>query len=84
MPDIAKIDHWIDKTGDAIQEDEFFLRSDDFYAMYDKVKEANATLKYYVDPVEQLSLKGLALISSIYAKKDKTEAQPLVASTVGG
>lgn len=67
------INRWDDGS---ICEHDFFLSKEDFPEMYEAKPERRVH-----EPVEQLSPKGLALMSFIYSQKDNCEAQPIIAAT---
>jgi len=86
------ISSWKDQN--SVSVDEFFIQpneSPDLYhkahKLHQKYKKAlennDTTAKRFPEPVLQLSAKGLALLSHLYAQKDQSTKQPLVASTVG-
>jgi len=80
------ISDWLDAK--TISEQEFFLKQKDHPDLYDKANElylksqTDTSSKKFPQPVEQLSPKGLALMSYLYAEKDKNESQPLIASSI--
>lgn len=89
---VRAISDWLDETGESIQEDEFFLKKEDHPGLYSKAFQLFAAAKelqmdekksdkLFAEPIEQLSPKGIALISALYAKKDGNEKQPVIAST---
>lgn len=72
---------------------EFFLRQGPYFEMYvreielsrlteaEKIQRSIRPDKTFPEPIDQLSPKGLALISHLYAEKDNTQKQPLIASS---
>lgn len=81
MPTIKAVSDWEDQEGVSVQEDEFFLREPDFPSLYQDARQAYASSERPFEPIEQLSPKGLALLSALYAEKDGSEKQPVIAST---
>jgi hypothetical protein len=80
----------------TIDVDQFFLKITDYPALYKKAIELskqteaerkesgseNKSKKVFLYPIEQLSPVGLAMMSHLYAIKDNSQRQPLIASTV--
>lgn len=72
----------------------FFIRFKSFPFLYnqaiafsklskkEKIAQDIDPKKNFPEPIEQLSPKGLALLSYLYAKKDLNDRQPLIASTI--
>jgi len=72
---------------------EFFLRRKSLPELYakaielsnlsetEKIQKGFRPEKTFPEPIDQLSPKGLAIMSYLYAQKDKTDKQPLIAST---
>lgn len=92
MPRVRAILDWGDEQG-SLSIDNFFLKKDDYSVLYYDAEElhretqeliANSQKpeKIYPPVLEQLSPKGLSLLSYIYSEKDNAESQPVVASTV--
>lgn len=88
MGKIPSVSEWQDKKTQSIAMDEFFLKESEHKDMYEKVNELyqknvnNPVLKEkFPKPIEQLSPKGLALLSYHYAIKDGNMRQPVIAST---
>lgn len=91
MP-LKSISEW--ENEDSVSLNEFFLSEQEFPGMYwqaksryekqlAKMNSGEAVSTKPDLPVEQLSPKGLAIISYLYALKDRSERQPVIASTVG-
>lgn len=86
---VRKISDWLDKKGQTIQRDEFFLDESQFAHLYyeaneryKKGQEGQIGGKKFPKPIIQLSPKGLSLLSYCYAQKDNNTNQPVVASTL--
>lgn len=71
---IPPISAWQDNN--RVFEDEFFLSHENYPFLYEEAIDMRE------NPLVQLSPKGIALISYLYAKKDHCLKQSLVASTV--
>lgn len=80
---------------DPIDIDTFFLKAEGMYKpmyeeaqMFSELTEAQKRSKgidpkkHFPKPVEQLSPQGLMIMSHLYAEKDKSQRQPLIASSV--
>ncbi|HRE30883.1 MAG TPA: hypothetical protein PLD88_02815, partial [Candidatus Berkiella sp.] len=59
------------KNTDKVVEEDLFLKRQDYPSLYES--EAK--------PIEQLSAKGLALMSYLYSIKDDNQSQPVIVST---
>ncbi len=81
MSHYSRISDWKNKDAHSINADEFFLKESENPQLYHQAKEAYASRKVRFEPVEQLSPKGLALLSAYFADKEGSEAQPVIASS---
>lgn len=85
--EVARVSEW--NQSQEVLIDEFFLKMKDFPMMYrdaqtrfELYKAGKLPGKEIKAPAEQLSPKGLALMSYIYAQVDNDPAQPLVSDSI--
>lgn len=87
---MVPISSWRNQEGVSLEE--LFITKEENPRFYDtaerlhqetqqQIRAGKPPSKQFYEPVEQLSPKGLALMSYIYARKDKSEKQPLIASS---
>ncbi len=91
MP-IKGVSEW---ESDQISVDDFFLSKINYPSLYSgeewryheyqvAIQNGKMPGKVILPPEEQLSPKGLALISHLYSERDKSEVQPLICDSIRG